>query len=366
MKKKVLFLIPTLMGGGAERVLVNLVNALDKDRFDVTLMCVFNVGVNKASLDVGVEYRYIFKQLFRGNSRLFAMRTPAALHRAFIKERYDIEVAFLEGVAARIVSGCEDPGTKKLCWVHTSVAEDAVFTAGFRTKKEAKDCYARFDRVVCVSEGVRADFEKKTGLSADVLYNPIDGERIASLAEEKADYPYQDGLPAVCAVGKLDPVKGFDRLAHICKRLKTEGVPAHFYICGEGSERERLLRLAEQCGVEDRFTLTGFLENPYAVMAKCDAFVCASRREGFSSVAAEAMFCRLPVVTVDVPGMRELLGDDGGIVCPNEDDRLCDALKTVLSHPELRETLSRRGAARAGRFDKKAATPKIGEYLWAL
>ena len=364
MKKKVLFLIPTLMGGGAERVLVNLVNALDKDRFDVTLMCVFNVGVNRESLGADVRYRFVFKELFRGNSRIFAMRTPAALHRAFIKEHYDIEIAFLEGVAARIVSGCEDPAAKKICWIHTSVKETPVFAAGFRSVREAKDCYARFDRVVCVSEGVRADFENKTGRAADVLYNPIDGKSIAAKSGERAEFPIDDGLFPVCAVGKLDAVKGFDRLAYICKRLKNEGVPAHFYILGEGGERERLERLASQCGVEERFTLTGFLENPYAVMSKCGAFVCSSHREGFSSVAAEAMFCRLPVVTVDVPGMRELLGDDGGLICPNADDKLYDALKTVLTDEEYRNRLAENGFRRAARFDQSAAMPAIEEYLW--
>ena len=364
MKKKVLFLITTLMGGGAERVLVNLVNALDKRRFDVTLLCVFDVGVNRKSLSGDVRYRYIFKNVFRGNSRLFEMLSPRALHRAFIKERYDIEVAFLEGVAARIVSGCEDPGTKTVCWVHTSLGEDAVFAAGFRSKREALSCFAQFDRIVCVSDGVRADFVKKTGLNADVLYNPIDGSRISALSREPAEYPYRDGLPAVCAVGKLAPVKGFDRLVHICRKLNADGVPAHFYICGEGGEREKLLRLAEQAGVSERFTLTGFLQNPYAVMAKCDVFVCASHREGFSSVAAEAGFCRLPVVTVDVPGMRELLGEDGGMICPNNDGDLFEALKQILMNREQRDRLAENGSLRSARFDISKATPAIEEYLW--
>lgn len=364
MKKKILFVTPTLMGGGAERVLVNLVNALDPERFDVTLLSLFDVGVNKEALSSRVNYKYIFKQLFRGNSRLFAMRTPAALHKAFVKEKYDVEVAFLEGVAARIVSGCEDSGTKKLCWIHTSVTADEVFCAGFRSRREARECYSRFDGIACVSEAVRADFEAKTGLSASVLYNPIDGEKIARMAKESAAYPTKDGMPAVCAVGKLDPVKGFDRLVHICKRLKTEGVPAHFYVCGEGSEREPLKRLIDRCGVADRFTLTGFLDNPYAVMAKCDLFVCSSRREGFSSVAAEAMFCGLPVVTVDVTGMRELLGDDGGSICKNADDALYEAIRDALTDEIQRKRSAENGLRRAKVFDKSAAMPQIEAFLW--
>ena len=102
--KKVLFLIPTLGHGGAEKVLVNLVNNMDKSRYDVTVMCLFDVGVNRQFLSNDVKYRYAFKRIIRGNSKILSMFSPEFLYRKLIKDRYDVIVSYLEGVTARIAS----------------------------------------------------------------------------------------------------------------------------------------------------------------------------------------------------------------------------------------------------------------------
>ncbi|MBR1811936.1 MAG: glycosyltransferase [Clostridia bacterium] len=365
MKKKLLFVIPNLMGGGAERVLVNLVNALDKEKFDVTLLSIFDCGINKSDLSDAVHYRCIYKRQFRGNSRLFALFSPEKLHDMFIKETYDVEIAFLEGVAARIVSGCTKKCTKKVCWIHTSVAAPDVFVKGFRNLTEAQSCYQRFDAAVCVSQSVKQDFDRQAGPDATVLYNPLDGEKILTKANENATLLVNDGLPSVCAVGKLEPVKGFERLIPICAALRSAGIPVRFYILGEGSAFGALSALIGKYDVGDLFSLSGFQENPYAVMAKCDVFVCSSRREGFSSVTAEAMFCKTPVVTVDVPGMRELVGDCG-LICENNDEALYNALKTMLTDGQLRAQCAARAFARVQQFDRQHAVGAIEEFLWDL
>ena len=115
---KVLFLIHDLGEGGAEKVLVNLVNNMDTSQFDITVMTLFDVGVNKQFLSPNIKYRTCFSKMIRGNSHLMKLLSPQQLHRWLIKDEYDIEVAYLEGPCARVISGCQNTKTKLVSWIH--------------------------------------------------------------------------------------------------------------------------------------------------------------------------------------------------------------------------------------------------------
>ena len=110
--KRVLFLIHDLAHGGAEKVLVNLVNNMDRTRFDVTVIALFGGGVNEQFLSKDVRLITCHKKPFRGNSHIMKLFTPKQLYRFYVKEHYDIVVSYLEGPPARIASGCDDPETK--------------------------------------------------------------------------------------------------------------------------------------------------------------------------------------------------------------------------------------------------------------
>lgn len=115
---KVLFLIHDLGQGGAEKVLVNLVNNMDRTKFDITVMTLFSGGVNEQFLAKDIKYKTIYKRMIRGNSKLMKLLSPRTLHKMYVKEKYDIEISFLEGPCARIISGCKNPETKKVSWIH--------------------------------------------------------------------------------------------------------------------------------------------------------------------------------------------------------------------------------------------------------
>ena len=95
---KILFLIHDLGPGGAEKVLVNLVNNMNKDIFDITVIALFDGGVNKQFLSPEVKYKFIYKTVFPGNSHIMKLFSPEFLHRIYIKENYDIEVSYLTGL----------------------------------------------------------------------------------------------------------------------------------------------------------------------------------------------------------------------------------------------------------------------------
>ena len=150
--KKILFVIHDLHHGGAEKVLVNLVNNLDRQKFDITVMALFGGGVNEQFLAKDVRLIICHKKAIRGNSKVMKLFTPHFLFGHYIHGEYDLIVSYLEGPSARIVSGCRNKNTKLISWIHVEQHEKETASRAFRSYKEALKCYRKFDCTVCVSE----------------------------------------------------------------------------------------------------------------------------------------------------------------------------------------------------------------------
>lgn len=117
-KIKILFVIHDLSVGGAEKVLINLVNNMDYLKFDVTVLALFDEGVNKQFLNSKIKYRYAFRHAIRGNSHYMKLLSPKQLYRWLVSDEYDIVISYLEGPSARIVAGCPKNKTKIVSWIH--------------------------------------------------------------------------------------------------------------------------------------------------------------------------------------------------------------------------------------------------------
>ncbi|MBQ9729958.1 MAG: glycosyltransferase [Clostridia bacterium] len=366
--KKVLFLIHDLGVGGAEKVLVNLVNRMDKTKFDVTVISLFGGGVNEKFLKKSVHYKAIFKKAFPANSKILKLFSPKRLHKWFIKEKYDVEISYLEGPSARIISGCMDQETKLVCWIHVEQHTKEIGAGAFRSYAEAKKCYERFDKTICVSEYVKNDFSSifPDLKNLEVLYNTNATEEIL----EKMNEPVEEGLfkegeIKLCGVGKIVPVKGFDKLARLQKRLREEGYNTHFYALGVGPEQERIEQYTKENGISEYYTFLGYQTNPYKYVAKCDLFLCASTAEGFSTAATESLIVGTPVVTVDVSGMKEMLGENGeyGIVTPQSEEALYQAVKGLLDEPKKLKAYKKKAKERGLFFSAENTVKAVEEML---
>ena len=366
--KRILFFIHDLGPGGAEKVLVNLLNNIDRTKFDISLIALFGGGVNEQFLKPDIHYRAVFRRSFRGNSHLMKLLTPEALHRLFIKEKFDIEVSYLEGPDARIISGCPEKDTRLACWIHGSIKDAGLAAKSFRSVKEAKACYERFDRIVGVSEAVIRIFYASLPVSTTpaVLYNTNETDRILALAREET--ALDKGSFHIVGVGKIVRAKGFDRLLRIHARLRAEGYPVHTILLGEGPELETLERYARENGLESTVSFPGYQTNPYKYLAQSDLFVCSSLSEGFSTAATEALIVGTPVCTVEVSGMKEMLGENNeyGIVTENTEEALYQGIKGLLDDPALlahyREMACRRGKD----FDKETTVKAVEDMLESL
>ena len=368
---KILFLIHDLGQGGAEKVLVNLVNNLDRDKFDITVISLFGGGVNEQFLKEDVRYLTVFKHSFPGNSRLMKLAGPKQLHRWFIKDRYDIEVSYLEGPSARIISGCEDPETKLVSWIHVEQHEPDVADKAYRNHAEALQCYKRFHHTVCVSEFVKQDFlSLYEGVeNVSVLYNTNETDEILEKQHEAVEEGvFRDGEIRLCGVGKIMPIKGFDKLARIHKKLREECFPVHTYLLGSGLEQEKLRRYVEENGLQDSFTFLGYQTNPYKFVSKCDLFLCTSSAEGFSTAATEALILGVPVVTTPVSGMKEMLGEHNeyGIVTEGNEESMYQAVKRLLSDSALLQEYKEKAALRGKDFSKEQTVKAVEDLFLSL
>lgn len=368
--KKVLFLIHDLGPGGAEKVLVNLVNHMDPGKFDITVLSLFDVGVNRQFLAPHVHYRWCFRRMFRGNSHVMKFLTPARLHRWLIKEKYDIEISYLEGPSARVIGGCQDPDTKKLTWIHCTANKKSNVTLGFRSYREARDAYGSMDRVICVARTVEQGFCNVFPDAGNtmVLYNTNDSRKIQELAAEPLDRVRQPGEFRMICMGKLIPVKALDRMLRIHKRLREEGYRVYTDLLGDGILRPELEEKVRQLHLEDSVTFLGYLTNPYPYLADSDLFVCSSLSEGFSTAATEALIVGTPVCTVEVSGMKEMLGanNEYGVVTDNDEEALYRGIKSLLDDPALLAHYKQQAKIRGKDFSTEETVRAVEEILDSL
>ena len=338
---------------------------MDPSQFDISVTALFGGGVNEQYLKPHVRYRTVFKRSFPGNSHLLKLFSPKALYRCIIKEHYDVVAAYLEGPSTRIISGCTDPDTKMLAWVHCAMKTEKDMACGFRSFSEARACYSKMDALVFVSQTVKEAFLSVYSFAGrtEVRYNTNDTKEILAQAAESAKLPAESFC--WCGVGKLAPVKGFDRMIRIQKRLSEGGYRTHLCIFGNGALEAELKKLTDDCGITDSVTFYGYQTNPYKYIAKCDLFVCASHSEGFSTAATEALIVGTPVCTVEVSGMKELLGahNEYGVVTENDEESLYLAIKKLLDDPALLMHYKQQATLGGKRFRTEHTVQAVTELL---
>lgn len=356
------------MNGGAERVLLNLVNNMDFKKFDISVKTVMNVGRYQALLDKRIKYSYIFSSLRRGTSWYFKLFSPETLYNRYIGNDYDIVVSYLEGMTSRIISGCTKHNVKKIAWIHIEIWDSQVLRHDFRSLSEAIKCYRSFDDIICVSNNVKNCFDKLTGLSAKtrVLYNTNNTADIQEkMKEDVTDVMFSPEEINICSVAKIVFAKGFDRLARIQRRLREQGLKTHIYILGEGDEQAKISEYLKDNNLSEYFTFLGYRENPYKYMARCDLYVCSSRREGFSTAVSEALIVGLPVVSTRCSGAEELLGSNNeyGIVTDNSEEALYNGLVKMIENDDNLTYYKKAAIERGKNFSTEATVRSVTELL---
>jgi glycosyltransferase involved in cell wall biosynthesis len=365
--KKLLIAIDNLGGGGAEKVLITLLNNLDTNKFSVTLLLLFNEGVYLNEVPPHVKINYLFNPkstLIRKTIyKLFKYSPAEKIYKNFIKETYDVEIAFLEGSTTKLISGSTNPNSQKIAWVHTDFSNYHWTVHYYKNNEEERLQYKSFNEIVFVSDDARKGFENTLHLkkNLNVIYNPINTEEI--IEKSKEEEITFDNL-TVISVGRLIPQKGFDRLIKAHANLLKAGIKHHVVILGEGEERERLEQLCRDLNVESSVKFLGFQTNPYKYINAADIFVSSSRVEGLSLVVAEALILEKPVISTRCSGPIELL-DNGkyGLIVENTGDALYDGLSFLLINNDERKKYELLAKQRKSFFDIQKVMEQIHELI---
>jgi len=371
-KLRIVFIIPNLGKGGAERVLANVIEDLDRRIFEIS--CVFydsrhtytianDINIFTLSLMGSTN---VIKKIYLSFARIIKIRN-------IINSQYpDVVVSFLPGVnltaiAARMVSSHKH----KLIISEHSIPSLHLFgiTNNF-LKLLLRLLYNKADAIIAVSKGVKNDLIMNFGIDRNkiiVINNPINKERIQILSKEKIIELklFDSPIPVIITAGSLTEAKGQEYLLRAFKVVRTT-INCKLLILGEGHKEYVLKKIATRLGIINDITFMGFQSNPYKFIAHSSVFVLSSLWEGFSNVLVEAMACNVPVISTDCKsGPREIIShmSDGILVPVKNEQKLAEAITLVLTNQTLAGTLVSNAAQKIQAF---SMTKIINEYTSLL
>lgn len=304
--------VPSLHGGGAERVIVNLVGALAARGLRQRLVLLRP----HVRAELGMQYPIppgVEVDVLRPPLRACLPSLAVYLRR----RRPDVLVSHLTrpNVMARGAHAIAGRPCPVVLVEHSTPSREfGGATAEHRVIRGlVRRAHPGADALVCVSEAAARDLEAFAGLAAGrvlTIHNPLVPDDIDELAAAPAGHPWlEEGRPVIVGVGRLQPEKNWPLLLRAFARVHERTPDSRLVVLGTGSEEAGLRRLAAELGIAEAFDLPGFAANPYATMRAAAAVALTSRYEGLPSVLVEALACGTPVVaTASSGGVAEAMG----------------------------------------------------------
>ncbi|MFD1448975.1 glycosyltransferase [Oceanobacillus profundus] len=351
-KKRVLFFIYQMGGGGAARTLLNIINNIDRSKFIPILVTLQYDGSYEKYLDQDVKFIKL------KTKRLRSAVLPLAK-------------VIREEKAAIVFSTIPNYNTIAILGnlLSFSGAKNIVREAAFLGGSPAADfklrlyglLYKLSSRVIALSHGVKENIVKRYKVKREkinVIYNPVDIERIRinmkeGILPQEHETIFTGSEKVIITAGRLVQDKDQQTLikavADVSRRLDVKLV-----ILGEGELEDELKRLADRMDVADKVFFLGFQQNPYVYFAHADVFVLSSKREGFGHVLSEALATGTPVVSTKAyPGAEEVLNDgEYGLMCEiGNAEQLAEKIYETLTWTvNRREQAIQKGLERVNTF----------------
>ncbi len=338
--------------GGAARTFLNIINNLDRDKFDPLLV----------TLDYEADYESYLNEDIRfiklNTKRLRSAIFPLA--KLIRREKADIVFSTIPNYNTIAILGRLFSFTNA-----KNVVREAAYLGGdFKTNLKLKVyglLYTLSSRVIALSEGVKGNIVKRYNVKEskiNVIYNPIDIKGIKTAAENKVlpgrDYHmFSSEKKTIVTAGRLVDDKDHATLIDAFAKVQ-EKVDCRLIIMGEGELEQKLKQKATNLAIADSVHFIGFQKNPYSFFKKADVFVLSSKREGFGHVLGEALAVGTPIVSTDCkPGAQEVLnnGEYGAMCTVGNAEEMADRIVEVLTlDPPLRERMVEKGHHRAEQF----------------
>jgi glycosyltransferase involved in cell wall biosynthesis len=356
-RKRVLFIINSLAGGGAERVMCTLLRASQSELGDSQISLLL-LDREAAMYDVP---RWIDVQQL--DCRHSLVRSIWSVWRALARTQPDLTVSFLTRSNVANIIASTLLGIPAVISERVNTSSHLGAGAGAAVARLlVKATYPKARRIIAVSQGVADDLQASFGIRRDrmaVIANPIDVEAIRAQADSGAPIPVE--RPYAVTMGRLVPNKNFGMLIEAFAR---SGIAGKLLILGDGPERDALTRQIEMLGLGGRVVMPGFSANPFPTLARAAFYVSPSNAEGFPNSLLEAMSVGLPVISTNCPsGPSEVLADlpreqvapgvtfapHGILVAPNDPDAMAQALR-AMADPARRDSYAERAPKRVADF----------------
>ncbi|MCD6528135.1 glycosyltransferase [bacterium] len=336
-KFKISFFLPSLRGGGAEKVFVTLANEFAKRNFKVDLVLAQKEGPYLK--EVSEKVRMVNLKAKR------VLYSLLPLIKYLKKEKPDVLISTLDhaniiAILAKLISRVQTKIIVRVANTLSLSLKGTKFHKRWLRLYGVKIFYPFADKIIAVSKGVADDLVKRSKIprkKIKVIYNPTDFEKIQEKMKENTGHPWLDRkeCPVILGIGKFHQQKNFPLLLKSFALLRKKR-KIKLIILGEGKERKDLENLIRKLNLQEDVDLPGFKENPYSFLAKADVYVLSSLWEGFPNTLLEALACGTPVVSTNcLSGPAEILenGKYGKLIPINNERALAKAIEETLESP---------------------------------
>ncbi|WP_332453242.1 glycosyltransferase [Chryseobacterium aquaticum] len=373
-KIKVLFRHRSMEMGGVERVLIDLLENLPRDLFDITFFLTLNQGelrseipkdINVITFQKGKEDMSNNKlvrtvQLVKRNlTLLFYRKNPKLLYKNIIKKDFDIEIAPTYAEFENILAS--PLKSKKIAWFHTDVSYDPNQKRVLNRINNLK----KFDWVIFGSKQTRDIIKDLYNIEypkSCVIYNAIKINEARKKAEE---FPVNyDVHPVFSSMGRLHSRKNYHTLMNIHKKLLDEGFSHSIAVIGGGNEMDNLKKQAKELNVEKTFLLLDTQTNPYPYIKNSDYFVLPSESESYPLTIGEVMGLNIPIISTNVGGIPEMIDHniDGYLVNPDENS-IYEGMKLFLTNSEIPNKIKNNSEKTIDKFDNQKIYDDVTEVF---
>ncbi|WP_034671496.1 glycosyltransferase [Epilithonimonas caeni] len=373
-KIKLLFRHRSMEMGGVERVLLDLLENLPRDIFDITLLLSIYQGELRTEVPSDVELISIqkgredmssnsmvrkFQLIKRGLILWYYRRFPKALYKKYLKKDFDIEVA--PGYTD-FDSVLDSPASsRKIGWFHTDVSYDPNQKRVLHRINSLK----RFDWTIFGSRQTREVIKDLYNIEypkSSIIYNAI---KIKEVQVKSGEFPVDYNVrPVFSSMGRLHSRKNYHTLMKIHKKLLDEGYPHSIAVIGGGGEMSNLKKQAKELDVEKTFLLLDTQINPYPYIKNSDYFVLPSESESYPLTIGEVMGLEIPIISTNVGGIPEMIDHkiDGYLVAPDEDS-IYEGMKLFLKNHEFAESIKENTKKAIEKFDNQKIYDAVTEVF---
>ena len=381
-KIKILFRHRSMEMGGVEKVMLSLLNNLDREKFDMTVLLNLNQGELRNEIPKHVRKIAVAKgkedmspHRLKQKAQLVMRRLALAYFRKnrnkeeaklFNNEKFNVEIA-MDWRDFEAVLSSPYHYSKKIGWFHSEIQVPKLQPVVPMILKS----FPKFDHIVYCSQRTKdlmhQHYPNLNYPPESVIINAIPIEEIKKKSEENiSDFPISD-VPVFISVGRLHTRKGYHKLMDAHHQLIKEGFQHSILIIGDGEELPNLLSQQKKLGVEETFTFAGNKMNPYPYIKNADFFILPSESEAWPLVIAEALILKKPIIATKVGDIEMMIDDQKtGYLIDYKTEEIYAAMKEFITNKTLVEDIKKNLEPIENQFNNQKIFDAVEEIILNL